>query len=239
MHCSRNCCASASVAKRFGNSAWNVLPLSSKKAMTRNADVISNLSISPLTLHDQADGDGLYTAGGKLQDAPFPEYRRQLETDESVEDAPCLLRVDQVAVDLARVGDRVGDRFLGDSWNTIRRVASSSSPSVSNKCQEMASPSRSSSVASHTVSTFFTMRRSSLITSTFSGLFFIDRIEILIDVHTHAALHEVAHMAVTRFHHEIFFRGILLWFSPLRATQRSQDFRHPVFSVGANKSIYF
>ena len=38
------------------------------------------------------------------------------------------------------------------SWNTMRLVRDLSSPRVSQRCQEMASPSRSSSDASHTVS---------------------------------------------------------------------------------------
>ena len=38
------------------------------------------------------------------------------------------------------------------SWNTMRRVRSGFSPSTSYRCQAMASPSRSSSEASHTMS---------------------------------------------------------------------------------------
>ena len=45
--------------------------------------------------------------------------------------------------------------FLVISWNTILFVLSSVSPRVSNRCHEMASPSRSSSDASHTVSASF------------------------------------------------------------------------------------
>ena len=41
------------------------------------------------------------------------------------------------------------------SWNTMRLVFSGSSPKTSNKCHEIASPSRSSSDASHTISAFF------------------------------------------------------------------------------------
>ena len=44
--------------------------------------------------------------------------------------------------------------FLVISWKTMRRVFSGFSPNTSNRCHEMASPSRSSSEANHTISAF-------------------------------------------------------------------------------------
>ena len=46
--------------------------------------------------------------------------------------------------------------FLVISWNTMRFVFSGVSPSSVNRCQLMASPSRSSSDANQTMSAFFT-----------------------------------------------------------------------------------
>ena len=43
-----------------------------------------------------------------------PEQRAERVTDQPVDDAPRLLRVDEVLVDVARVGERLLDRALGD-----------------------------------------------------------------------------------------------------------------------------
>ena len=43
-----------------------------------------------------------------------PQHRRHLVPDEAVEDAPALLRLDQLHVELAPVRDRVVDRLAGD-----------------------------------------------------------------------------------------------------------------------------
>ena len=50
------------------------------------------------------------------------------------------------------------------SENTMRLVWSACNPSASMRCQLMASPSRSSSVASHTISAFFARDFSSVTT---------------------------------------------------------------------------
>ena len=54
------------------------------------------------------------------------------------------------------------------SWNTMRFVIAGSSFSTSNRCHEMASPSRSSSEASHTISAAFTAFFSSATSFSFS-----------------------------------------------------------------------
>ena len=55
------------------------------------------------------------------------------------------------------------------SWNTMRREFFGSSLSTSARCQAMASPSRSSSDASHTASAFLACARSSLTTRVLSA----------------------------------------------------------------------
>ena len=56
------------------------------------------------------------------------------------------------------------------SENTMRLVCSGFKPKASTKCQLMASPSRSSSVASHTVSDFLASAFNSLTTFLLEGL---------------------------------------------------------------------
>ena len=69
-------------------------------------------------------------------------------------------------------GDSMAFKMAGlvISENTIRLVCSGWSPRASTKCQLMASPSRSSSVASHTVSAFLARDLSSVTTFLEEGL---------------------------------------------------------------------
>ena len=67
-----------------------------------------------LTLDDQTDRGRLHAAGGESLRYLAPEHGRDLETEEAVEDAPGLLRVDEVEVELARLLDGREDRVLGD-----------------------------------------------------------------------------------------------------------------------------
>ena len=64
--------------------------------------------------HDDAQGHGLDTTGGDAAFDFFPEQRGNLVADQTVEDAPCLLGVEQVAVQLAGVGQGVAHRARGD-----------------------------------------------------------------------------------------------------------------------------
>ena len=68
-------------------------------------------------------------------------------------------------------GCSMADRMAGFviSWKTMRCAFAGSSLSTSARCQEMASPSRSSSEASQTVSVFLAAARSSLTTCTLSA----------------------------------------------------------------------
>ena len=67
-----------------------------------------------LTVDDQAQGDGLDTTGGEPRLDLAPEDRRKLETDEAVEDAAGLLRVDEVHVDVAGMLDGREYRIFRD-----------------------------------------------------------------------------------------------------------------------------
>ena len=71
-----------------------------------------------------------------------------------------MVRGDSIALRMA---------FFVISWNTIRFAALGSSPNTWLKCQLMASPSRSSSDASHTVSDALASFRSSATTDTLSA----------------------------------------------------------------------
>ena len=67
-----------------------------------------------LPLDDQPHGDGLDAAGRQPgPDLPAQE-RAQRVADEPVDDPPGLLGVDEVRVDVARMGERLADRPLGD-----------------------------------------------------------------------------------------------------------------------------
>ena len=70
----------------------------------------------PLTLpvDHQPGGDRLHAAGRKPGHDLLPEHRGDLVAVQPVEDAAGLLGVDQVLVEIARIGDRLGDRALGD-----------------------------------------------------------------------------------------------------------------------------
>ena len=67
-----------------------------------------------LAFADEADVDALHAAGREGGLYLFPEHGGELETDDSVEHAACLLGVDEVEVDVARMGEGVAHRRLGD-----------------------------------------------------------------------------------------------------------------------------
>ena len=67
-----------------------------------------------LALHDQADRDRLDAAGGQAAHDLARQERAQRVAHEAVDDAPGLLGVHEVLVDVARVGERLADGGLGD-----------------------------------------------------------------------------------------------------------------------------
>ena len=67
-----------------------------------------------LALDDEADRDRLDAAGRQAARTLRDEERAQRVADEAVDDPARLLRVDEVHVDLARVGEGLADRRLGD-----------------------------------------------------------------------------------------------------------------------------
>ena len=67
-----------------------------------------------LALHDQAHRDGLH-APGRQPRADLPaDQRAERVADEPVDDPPRLLGIDEVRVDLARMGEGLTDGALGD-----------------------------------------------------------------------------------------------------------------------------
>ena len=67
-----------------------------------------------LALDDEADGDRLDATGRQAAADLARQQRAQRVADQAIDDAARLLRVDEVHVDLARVGERLLDRRLGD-----------------------------------------------------------------------------------------------------------------------------
>ena len=71
-----------------------------------------------LALDDHAHRDRLDAARRQAAADLARQERAQRVADQPVDDAPRLLGVDEVLVDLARVGERVADRALGDLART-------------------------------------------------------------------------------------------------------------------------
>src|SRR5690606_30009970 len=65
-------------------------------------------------LDDQAHRDALHAAGGQARPDLLPQQRRHRIAVQPVDDAPRLLRLDQVLVDPARMRERLADRLFGD-----------------------------------------------------------------------------------------------------------------------------
>ncbi len=70
----------------------------------------------PLTLSsdDDAGGHRLHTPGGEPRHDLLPEHRRDLVTDESVEESACLLGIDHPTIELTGIVDGSLDRFGRD-----------------------------------------------------------------------------------------------------------------------------
>ena len=66
----------------------------------------------PFAVYDKTKRYRLHTSGGELRLDLSPEYRRELESHESVEHAACLLCVHETHVDVARILYRIEDGVL-------------------------------------------------------------------------------------------------------------------------------
>ena len=139
-----------------------------------------------LALDDEPRRDRLHAPGRQsLHDLP-PEHRRDLVAVEAVEDAPRLLRVDEARVDVARLGRaRARSPARVISWKTIRRTGTFGFSSWT-RCQAIASPSRSSSVASRSSSASFSFAFRSATTFFFRGVDDVERLEVVVDVDAEA-----------------------------------------------------
>ena len=82
------------------------------------ADPIGSFALESMyltfALHDEAHGYRLHAPGGECGLYFLPEHGRQFETHDAVEDAACLLRIDQVEVDVARLLDGFQNGGFGD-----------------------------------------------------------------------------------------------------------------------------
>ncbi len=68
----------------------------------------------PLPLHHDADRRTLHPAGGELGAHQAPQHRRHLVSEETIEDAPGFLGVDETTIHLTRRLHRGGDGLAGD-----------------------------------------------------------------------------------------------------------------------------
>ncbi len=67
-----------------------------------------------LALDDETRRNRLHATGGQARHDLLPEHGRHLVAVEAVENAPCLLRVDEPLVDVARLAERPVDRVARD-----------------------------------------------------------------------------------------------------------------------------
>jgi hypothetical protein len=67
-----------------------------------------------LTIDNEPDRDALHAARAQAGLDLFPQHRRQRVAIQAIENAPALLRADEVVVDAVRFEDCLVDRFLGD-----------------------------------------------------------------------------------------------------------------------------
>ena len=67
-----------------------------------------------LTFNDETNGNALHTACREARANTPPEHRRKFETDQAIEHAAGLLRVDKIEVDVSRMGNGIEDGGLGD-----------------------------------------------------------------------------------------------------------------------------
>ena len=105
-----------------------------------------------LAVADQAERHRLHAAGRAGAGQLAPQHRREREADQIVERAAGEIGVDQRAVDLARMAHGLehgvlGDGVEDDALDRDRPSRAFLRLSTSSTCQEMASPSRSGSVA--------------------------------------------------------------------------------------------
>ena len=116
-------------------------------------------------LDDQAQSDSLHASGGKPAANFIPQQRRNLISDQTVEDAASLLRVDQILINRSRMLEGglhgpLGDFVESNALNARRSFGSPFffaflaffflapfSSSSNARCAAMASPSRSGSGA--------------------------------------------------------------------------------------------
>ena len=123
-----------------------------------------------LAIDDQPQRDGLHAAGREAERELRPHEGRDVVADDAIEDAAGALRVVEVGVELARVGDAVIDALLRDLVELdAGDLALGALDLVRDVEEQIASPSRSGSVARSTASLFFAAALSSSRTFSFSG----------------------------------------------------------------------
>ena len=100
-----------------------------------------------LALDDESDRDGLDATRRQAALDLLADERAERVADEAIDDPAGLLRVDEVLVDVAWVGERLADGGLGDLGEGHPARAAGRTLAASATCHAIASPSRSRSVA--------------------------------------------------------------------------------------------
>jgi hypothetical protein len=114
---------------------------------------VRKASISSLAVADEAQRHRLHASGRARARQLAPQHRRQREADEIIEGAAGEIGVDQRLHRWRGVLHRLEDRLLGDGVEhhpLDRKALPLRAPfflRISSTCQEIASPSRSGSVA--------------------------------------------------------------------------------------------
>ena len=163
--------AACSLSKRCLSSALSSSPSTAKCAVTRNCALLAKSRIS------RSRSTSKRTAGLCTRPADLPpgtlRHTTGLSSKPTMRSRICRACCASTSCISTVRGCLMAASMAGlvISWNVMRLVRCGSRPSTSHKCQAIASPSRSSSVASHTLSapTALTAFLSSVITFFLSG----------------------------------------------------------------------
>ena len=160
------------------------------------------------TFDDQSQGDRLNAAGGNAAANLVPEQRADLIAHEPVQNAPRLLRIDDVLIDPAGILTAALIAFGVISLNRTRKISTLSPSRISFRCWQMASPSRSGSAARKILSAVFAAAFSSLMTFSLPG----DphrRLEIIVRIHAQLAFGQILYVA-ERCLDDVFLAQVLI-----------------------------
>ena len=163
-------------------------------------------------VNDKARRDRLHTARGQTLAHFFPQQRAELIADDAVQHAPCLLRVDQILIDGARLGNGTADDVLRDLIE-----GHAHRPVVRNVQQIFEMPRDRLALAVRVsrevdVFAFFRAVAQILDDAFLARQRAVFRLEIMLDVHAERALGQISQVAHAGLDHvvrsEIFSDGL-------------------------------